>query len=131
MPGIGPGGSTLALLGISENDDTIPVGSVRVRDVVVDTDGLPHYVESAAPSGSATVKLTFADSATPVFVDSGEQVIPGGHAADEDDIPILGHRRDPERSGRPTSGNWPTASPTTCSTTATYGPGPRTSLAGP
>ena len=87
VPGIGPGGSTLALLGIGENDDTIPVGSVRVGDVVVDTDGLPHYVESAAPSGSATVKLTFADSATPVFVDSGEQVIRVDSGPDEDDIP--------------------------------------------
>ena len=77
----------LALLGIGENDDTIPVGSVRVGDVVVDTDGLPHYVKAVASSGSATVKLTFADGATPVFVDSGEQVIRVDSGPDEDDIP--------------------------------------------
>jgi len=87
VPGIGPGGSTLALLGIGENDDTIPVGSVRVGDVVVDTDGLPHYVKAVAPSGSTTVKLTLADSAVPVFVDSGEQVIRVDSGPDGDDIP--------------------------------------------
>src|SRR5690606_15125863 len=87
VPGNWADGKTLALLGIGENDDTIPVGSVRVGDVVVDTDGLPHYVKAAAPSGSATVKLTFADSAVPVFVDSGEQVIRVDSGPDEDDIP--------------------------------------------
>lgn len=87
VPGIGPGGATLALLGIGGYDDMIPVGSVRAGDVIVDTDGLPHYVEVVAPSGSATVKLTFADSAVPVFVDSGEQVIRVDSGPDEDDIP--------------------------------------------
>lgn len=87
VPGIGPGGATLALLGIGENDDTIPVGSVRAGDVIVDTDGLPHYVEVVAPSGSTTVKLTLADSAVPVFVGSGEQVIRVESGPDEEPNP--------------------------------------------